>query len=86
MMELDVAGQRIPIPVGELVVGTDSSCGLRLPDLAAAHAVVIGAPDGSVAVRRVGENEVLLNGVRLGAEPAPILHGDKLQLGAHELL
>jgi pSer/pThr/pTyr-binding forkhead associated (FHA) protein len=27
-----------------------------------------------------------LNGVKLGAEPAPILHGDKLQVGPHELL
>jgi pSer/pThr/pTyr-binding forkhead associated (FHA) protein len=86
MMELEVGGQRIPIPAGELVIGTDPASGLRLSGLAATHAVVTGAADGSAAVRRVGESEVLLNGVRLGADPAPILHGDKLQLGAHELL
>ncbi|HSB53122.1 MAG TPA: FHA domain-containing protein [Gemmatimonadales bacterium] len=85
MMELEVAGQRTPIPVGELVIGTDPSCGLRLGGLSAAHAVVIGIGDGSVAVRRVGENDVFLNGVKLGAEPAPVLHGDKIQVGAHEL-
>jgi pSer/pThr/pTyr-binding forkhead associated (FHA) protein len=85
MMELEVAGQRTPIPAGEMVIGTDPSCGLRLPGLSAAHAVVIGIGDGSVAVRRVGENEVYLNGVRLGAEPAPVLHGDKIQVGAHEI-
>jgi pSer/pThr/pTyr-binding forkhead associated (FHA) protein len=85
MMELEVGGQRTSIPVGEMVIGTDPSCGLRLAGLAAAHAVVIGLPDGSVAVRRVGENEVYLNGVRLGAEPAPVLHGDKIQVGNHEL-
>src|SRR6266850_8572984 len=85
MMELEVAGQRTPIPAGEMIIGSDPSCGLRLAGLAAAHAVMIGIGDGSVAVRRVGENEVYLNGVRLGAEPAPVLHGDKLQVGNHEL-
>ena len=54
MMELEVAGQRTPIPAGEMVIGSDPSCGLRLPGLAAAQAVVIGIGDGSVAVRRVG--------------------------------
>lgn len=86
MMELEVAGQRTPIPVGELAIGADPSCGLRLTGVAAAHAVVIGAADGSVSVRRVGDNDVLLNGVKLGAEPAPALHGDKLQIGLHEIL
>lgn len=86
MMELELAGQRTSIPVGELVVGTDPSCGLRLTGVAAAHAVVVGAKDGSVSVRRVGDNDVLLNGVKLGAAPAPALHGDTIQVGNHELL
>src|SRR5207237_2131868 len=28
---------------------------------------------------------VLINGVRLGAEPTPLLHGDKVEVGGHEL-
>ncbi len=86
MMELDVGGQRTPIPHGELMIGADPSCGLRLTGIAAAHAVVGMATDGSCSVRKVGDNDVLLNGVKLGAEPGPILHGDKLQVGAHEIL
>jgi pSer/pThr/pTyr-binding forkhead associated (FHA) protein len=86
MMELEFAAQRTPIPTGELVIGADPSCGLRLTGVAAAHAVVVGAPDGSASVRRVGDNDVLLNGVRLGQDPAPILHGDKVQVGIHEIL
>ena len=86
MMELEVGGQRTPIPVGELVIGADPSCGLKLTGVAAAHAVVTGAADGSVVVRRVGDHDVLINGVKLGAEPAPVLHGDKVQVGLHELL
>ena len=27
-----------------------------------------------------------VNGVRLGAEPTPLLHGDKIAIGSHELL
>ena len=86
MMELEIGGERHPIPTGELVLGADPSCGLRLSGIAAAHAVVVGAPDGSISVRRVGDHDVLLNGMRLGADPAPVLHGDKIQLGIHELL
>jgi pSer/pThr/pTyr-binding forkhead associated (FHA) protein len=45
----------------------------------------IGA-DGTGLVRR-GSSEaiVFVNGVQLGAEPSPLLHGDKLSMGAHEL-
>lgn len=86
MMELEFAGQRTPIPTGEMVIGADPSSGLRLTGVAAAHAVVVGVADGSASVRRVGDNDVLLNGVKLGEEPAPILHGDKLQVGIHEIL
>jgi pSer/pThr/pTyr-binding forkhead associated (FHA) protein len=86
MMELEFASRRTPIPTGELVIGADPSCGLRLTGVAAAHAVVVGASDGSASVRRVADNDVLLNGVKLGMEPAPILHGDKVQIGIHELL
>src|SRR2546426_11809308 len=28
---------------------------------------------------------VLISGVRLGAEPTPLLHGDKVEVGGHEL-
>ncbi|MEO8633905.1 MAG: FHA domain-containing protein [Gemmatimonadales bacterium] len=86
MMELEIGGERHPIPTGELVLGADPSCGLRLSGIAAAHAVVVGAPNGSISVRRVGDHDVLLNGMKLGADPAPVMHGDKIQVGIHELL
>src|SRR5213595_3150146 len=42
--------------------------------------------------RRAGDHpesvpaaDVLINGVRLGAEPTPLLHGDKVEVGGHEL-
>ncbi len=30
--------------------------------------------------------DLLVNGVRLGADPTPVLHGDKIQIGPHEIL
>jgi pSer/pThr/pTyr-binding forkhead associated (FHA) protein len=89
MLELEIGGHRAAVPIGELVIGTDASCALRLggEGLKPLHAIVVGAADGSASVRR-GEPdaEVAVNGVKLGGEPAPILHGDKLQVGPHELL
>src|SRR5439155_10390146 len=38
-----------------------------------------------VITKAVPEAEVLINGVRLGAEPTPLLHGDKVEVAAHEL-
>lgn len=85
MIELEMGGRRMPIPTGELTLGGDPSCNVTLEGVAGVAAVVIGGSDGSVSIRRVGESELLLNGVRLGADPAPMLHGDKLQVGVHEL-
>ena len=51
------------------------------------HAIVQGTPQGAAAIR-AGEPdaELLVNGVRLGADPTPVLHGDKIQIGPHEIL
>jgi pSer/pThr/pTyr-binding forkhead associated (FHA) protein len=69
-------------------LGSDPSCAIALtgPGLLAKHAVLQGQPDGQVVIRKaVPEADVMINGVRLGAEPTPLLHGDKLQVAGHEL-
>ena len=89
MLELEIAGQRFPVGSGDTVVGSDAGCGIRLTghDIKPRHAIMSGAADGSVAVRPAAPDaEVLLNGVHLGNEPSPLLHGDKLQLGGLEAL
>ena len=51
------------------------------------HAVVQGTPAGRPRSGRASPSaEILVNGVRLGADPTPLLHGDKIQIGPHELL
>jgi pSer/pThr/pTyr-binding forkhead associated (FHA) protein len=88
MSMLELGGKRFTIPLGEVALGSDPSCAIALtgPGLLARHAVLQGQPDGQVVIRKaVPEADVMINGVRLGAEPTPLLHGDKLQVAGHEL-
>jgi pSer/pThr/pTyr-binding forkhead associated (FHA) protein len=89
MMQLEVAGQRYSIAAGELTVGAAPDCTLALAgeNVRPRHAIVQGLPDGSAVIRKAAPDaELLVNGVRQGDEPTPVLHGDKIQIGSHELL
>lgn len=88
MSMLELGGKRFTIPLGEVALGSDPSCAISLtgPGLLARHALLQGQPDGQVVIRKATpEAEVMINGVRLGAEPTPLLHGDKLQVAGQEL-
>lgn len=86
LLELD--GNTFPIPVGELVLGSDAACGIVVSGsgVLPRHALFQGQSDGQVVIRKAAPTaEVLVNGVRLGAEPTPLLHGDKVDVSGHEL-
>src|SRR5438552_1918265 len=88
MALLEMGGKRFTIPAGEVHLGSDASSAIQLsgPGVLAKHAIFRGTPDGQVVVRKaVPEADVTINGVRLGAEPTPLLHGDKVQVAGHEL-
>ena len=89
MSFLEIGGRRHTIPVGDVRIGSDPSCQVVLAGdgVAGQHAIVQGYPDGQVAVRRASDSaEVRINGAHLGPQPSPLLHGDKVQIGVHELL
>ena len=88
MLVLELGGKRYPVAAGEMIVGSDDEALLPLAGegVAPRHAVVQGWADGSAAVRAVSGAEVLVNGVRLGPEPTPLLHGDKLHIAGQEIL
>jgi len=46
---------------------------------------VIDLSDASAVIRRNGSAAVKVNGVPLGAEPTPLMHGDKIEIAGHEL-
>lgn len=66
-----VEGARVPVPAGPDGV----------PQMAA---MIVVEADGGTVIRRVS-GDVLVNGVHLGAEPTPLMHGDKIEIGSTEL-
>src|SRR5207247_3759042 len=85
---LELGDRKFSLPVGEVALGSDAACAIPLTGAGVLpkHAVFQAQPDGQVVIRKATPAaEVLINGVRLGAEPTPLLHGDKVEVGGHEL-
>ena len=62
----------------DIVLPTDASVGVQ--------AVIERTGDHAIAIRRAApEFEVRVNGVLLGAEPTPLMHGDKVEVAGLEL-
>src|SRR5712664_786921 len=88
MALLELCGRKFTLPQGEVLLGADPNCAIPLsgPGVLPRHAKLKGRPDGQVVITKaVPEAEVLINGVRLGAEPTPLLHGDKVEVAGQEL-
>src|SRR3989449_826255 len=88
MSLLELGGRTFAVPVGEVTLGSDAACAIPLTGVGVLprHAMFQGRPDGRVVIRKATPAaEVLIKGVRLGAEPTPLLHGDKVEVGGHEL-
>lgn len=88
MIQIEVGGRRHAVSAGEFVLGSDPGAGILLegPDVLTRHAIVELLTTGEAAIRVASPAaEVRVNGVRLGAEPTPLLHGDKITLAGHEL-
>ena len=89
MMQLEFGGARIPVPAGETIIGSAPGCAIVLEGegVQPRHAVLQGTPQGAAAIRAGDPGaELLVNGIRLGADPTPVLHGDKIRIGPHEIL
>src|SRR6266404_9512279 len=88
MALLEMGGRRFTLPQGEVLLGADPGCAIPLavPGVLPRHAKLKSLADGQVVITKaVPEAEVLINGVRLGAEPTPLLHGDKVEVAGQEL-
>lgn len=89
MAYLQLGARQYPLAPGENGIGSVE--GSRIP-VPTAHggpnemsAVVVVEADGSSIIRRTGAADVTVNGVQLGAEPTPLIHGDKIDVGSTEL-
>jgi pSer/pThr/pTyr-binding forkhead associated (FHA) protein len=89
MSFLEVGGHRVTIPPGESVIGSDRGAAVMVAGhgVLPRHALLQTAPDGQVVIRRAdAAAEIQINGVPLGAQPTPLLHGDKVEIAGRELL
>ena len=86
MPYLQLHDAQYPLAIGETRVGPGDDVDIRLPqgsdpgDTSDAALVVITIGDDGAASLRVmhGESGVYVNGVPVGREPAPLLHGDRV--------
>jgi pSer/pThr/pTyr-binding forkhead associated (FHA) protein len=85
MPYLQLDGQRITLEIGEVTIGSGQEAGVKVTGAGEATAVLRVGPDLQSSVRRSGESKVRVNGVQLGAEPTPLIHGDKIEVGEAEL-
>lgn len=86
MLQIEFGGRTISIPAGDSAIGADPGGLVALPGALPKHVVLKGAADGTVSVLPQAGAEVLLNGVKIGTDPHPVLHGDKLMIAGQELL
>jgi pSer/pThr/pTyr-binding forkhead associated (FHA) protein len=87
MPQLRLNDTTFELHAGEMRVGTGTDADIRLPDDGSSTVLLIvstGA-DGTSVRRASPDAPALVNGVPLGAEPAPLIHGDKIDIGTSQL-
>ena len=88
MAVLQLNDIQYPLSAGTNRIGAGADADVVLPTDATlgVQAVIERADDHSVAIRRAApQSEVRVNGVLLGPEPTPLMHGDKVEVAGLEL-
>ena len=88
MPVLQLNDQQYPLQAGSTRVGAGGDADVSLPGDPAlgVQAIIDRAGANAMTVRRANAAaQVRVNGVLLGAEPTPLIHGDKLEIGGLEL-
>jgi hypothetical protein len=89
MPVIQVNNQQYSLKIGTTLVGAGDDADVPVPahDALGVQAVVEVGPDRSASIRRASPAAVVrVNGVALGVEPTPLLHGDRVEVAGHELL
>ena len=88
MPHIRLDDKEIELSVGELRIGTGDEVGVRIDssETQGDFAIISVDPRGTATVRRAATGPtILVNGVALGAEPAPLLHGDRIEVAGRQL-
>jgi len=85
-MELEYGGRRYPVAEGELVLGADTTSSVVLAGAQPRHAVIRALGERMATIRAaVAGAHIAVNGVPVGPDPTPLMHGDTIQIGSHQL-
>jgi hypothetical protein len=86
MPVLHLRDQQFPLAPGPTRLGAPDAAEVPVAAGLGVQAVVDVQPGSGVTIRRAGpEATVRVNGVQLGAEPTPLLHGDRIEVAGVEL-
>ena len=88
MPVLQLNDRHYPLGAGPTRIGSGDDVHISLPgeSSAGAHAEIDRPAGGPVTIRRANPSaQVRVNGVPLGAEPMPLMHGDRVEIGGLEL-
>jgi hypothetical protein len=89
MPVIQVNNRQYSLKVGTTLVGAGDDADVPVPahETLGVQAVVEVNPDRSASIRRASPAAVVrVNGVALGVEPTPLLHGDRVDVAGYELL
>lgn len=89
MPVLQLDDRQFPLHIGTTRVGAGAGVDVALPgsEGEGVLAELEVAAEGRTAIRRAGaEAAVRVNGVNLGQEPTPLLHGDKVEIDGYALV
>jgi hypothetical protein len=88
MPVLQINDRAYPLNSGTSKVGGGSDADLQVTEDASigVQAIIDVDPSGAVTIRRASdEAQTRVNGVNLGAEPTPLLHGDRIEVAGVQL-
>src|SRR5688572_29592547 len=89
MPVIQVNNRQYSLKVGTTLVGAGDDADVPVPahEALGVQAVVEVGSDRSASIRRASAAAVVrVNGVALGVEPTPLLHGDRVEIAGHEML
>jgi len=86
---IQLGDNQIPLRIGEMGLGTGANADIKVSggNEQGVLATVQLFGDHHVTIKRVHPTApIKVNSVQLGAEPSPLIHGDKIEAGGSELL
>ncbi len=86
MPVLQLDDQQFPLSAGATRIGAGAGADITVPGYSALPVEAVIDGGGSPTIRRAEDSaHVRVNGVLLGAEPTPLMHGDKIEVAGLEL-